>query len=135
MKLIKRTNSQRFYQLDFKVKIGSSSFFMFGSTKVDIRKLFEANPILFKGEYELAEDVLGGIDKICISDSHTHTERLVFPAFNIRNKNTGEVMLSHRNNNIDGRHTMLIHGGDDNAVYDDKVYVRHLRILNRKQNT
>ena len=31
---------------------------------------------------------------------------------------------------IDGSHTMMIHGGDERYVYPDEVYLRHLGMVN-----
>ena len=123
MKLIKKTDKQRYYQLDFKI-INTYGYFK------TIPEIWEAVPIKLVEYWELAEDISAGVDKICVSDARAHIERLVFPAFYVRNKNTGETRLTHRNNTIDGKHTMMIHGGDYRHVYEDKVYVRHLRMIN-----
>lgn len=125
MELIKETVNQRYYQLDFMV---SNHFGPGGKTIADIWK---GDPIKLNPEYELAEDISDSVDKVCVSDANTHVERLVFPAFNVRNKETGEVKTVHRNNQIDGSLTFMTHGGDSSSVRDDAVYIRHLRIANR----
>jgi len=123
--LITQNNSQRFYQLDFNVSKTS------GSPRT-IKQLFEFEPLKFNPGYELAEDVSESINKICISDAHTHTERLVFPAFNVRNKETSEIYTDFRCDTIAGHWTFITNGGDDSFVYDDKVYIRYLKILNSR---
>jgi hypothetical protein len=124
--LIKDTGEQRYYQLGFKIKkVGSNHP---GKT---IQKIFKVDPVKLTDEYELAEDISESVDKVCVSDAHTHVERLVFPAFYIRDKTTGEKKLIHRCNSIDGIVTMMIYGGDESAVYPDETYLRHLRMINR----
>jgi hypothetical protein len=46
---------------------------------------------------------------------------------------TGEIRTVNRPNMIHGRTTMMTTGGDPNSVYDDKVYVRALRMLQKKK--
>lgn len=127
MKLIKENQYQRYYQLDFQIKF-------FGKNSSSIADLFKHDPIKLKELYELAEDISESINKVCVSDAHTHIERLVFPAFNIINKETGEIELCHRCNNIDGKHTFMTRGGDPREVHDDAVYIRHLRMINIEFN-
>lgn len=127
MKLVKDTGNQRYYELPFKIK----KHFGVGKEKT-IFEMWNDDPIKLNPEYELAEDISESINKICISVAHTHIERLVFPAFNARNKKTGEIHLCHRNNTIDGKLTFMIYGGSNNAVYPDGVYIRHLRLNNQK---
>jgi hypothetical protein len=124
MKLIRTTESGRvqYYQLDFKIKN------IKGICKT-IEELFSKSPVELIEGYELAEDISESIDKIAISDATTHAERLVFPAFWIKNTNTGETKVIHRCNKIHGRHTMLIHGGDVSSMLQPEVYVRALRML------
>ena len=122
MKLIRKEEGLRYYQLDFKV------------SKIDrgtIEEIMSVDPVNVNPKYEIIDDISKSIDKICISDAHTHIERLVFPAFYVRNKETGEIFVSHRLNNIAGKLTMMSLGGDVNMIYKDEVYVRYLRILNR----
>lgn len=60
-----------------------------------------------------------GFDIVCISDAHTHAEKLAFIAiqgddgdcFRLRGK-------------IEGLHTMMIHGGDIDSCWDDEKYLR-----------
>jgi hypothetical protein len=118
MKLIKQTATQRYYQLDFKIKV-------YG--KNQLIKDLDLNAIEFYPDYELAEDLSESINKVCVSDANTHIERLVFVAFSVRNKTTGEITFAHRCDRIDGKWTFKICGGDPDSVYDDRVYIRHLR--------
>ena len=129
MKLLQTNPTNRIYQLDFKVKRVLIGGFISARRIVNIGDVFKEDPIKLKPEFEFAEDISESIDKICISDAHTHTERLVFPVFMCRNKETGEEGLTWRCNNIAGRLTMMIHGGDSKAVYPDRVYIRYLRII------
>lgn len=66
-----------------------------------------------------------GCHIIAISDANTHIERLAFVAEKFPD---GYDILTVV---IDGKMTMSIHGGDSRAVYDDKVYLRHLGMLNK----
>ena len=125
MKLIKETSRQRYYQLDFKITKGNRG-------NISDILTNDNDPINFEEPWEMGEDLNKGIDKICVSDARTHCERLVFPAFNVRNKETGEIMVAHRNNQIAGCWTMKIHGGDANTMRPDEVYVRYLKRLNNK---
>ena len=127
MKLLKQNTQQRYYQLNFRIKKYKRTPKKV-STIVD---LWKDDPINLLPEYELAEDITESVDKICVSDAHTHVERLVFPAFYVRNKETNEVELCHRNNQIDGKLTMMIHGGSEKDVCPDEVYIRHLRRINK----
>ena len=65
-----------------------------------------------------------GCHIICVSDAHTHTERLVFAA-EIFPFGYGRI-----DPQIDGKHTFMIHGGDSNSIYADEVYLRHLGMIN-----
>lgn len=121
--LLKETASQRTYQLPKRCRVFPRC--------ADIGKLLtEIDPIKLRDGIEIAEDLEEGIDKVCISDAHSHIERLVFPAFNVREISTGEVRVCHRQNAIAGRHTFLIHGGDSESVKPDAVYLRSIMRLN-----
>lgn len=80
-----------------------------------------------KPEYK--EKVLEKYDNKCVyivvSDAITHIERLVFPV--VRYEEDKYVLISSE---IAGKHTMMIHGGDPDSVYDDEVYLRWLAKLN-----
>jgi hypothetical protein len=121
MELIEKIENQTYYQLDFKIKKGAT---------FTIKEIFE-DGFKFTEDWELDDNISDSVDKICISDAHTHTERLVFPAFYVRNKTTGERRVYHSYNQIAGKMTMMIHGGDPSTVKDHKVYVRWLRRINK----
>jgi hypothetical protein len=125
MKLIRTAGNGRvrYYQLDFKIKN------IKGIVCKTIEELFSKSPVKLIEGYELAEDISESVDKIAISDATTHAQRLIFPAFYIKNTNTGETKVIHICNKIHGRHTMLIHGGDVSSMLRAEVYIRALRML------
>ena len=130
MKLIKETGKQRYYQLDFNIYETNCN-----GKKLTIEQIFKSDPLNFMPEWELAEPTaMQYVNKVCLSDAREHTERLVFPVFKIKNKETGEEKIIHRCNGIAGTNTMMIHGGDPSLVWDDKVYIRQLRMINAKYN-
>jgi len=128
MELIKEIfdGKVRIYQLDFKIK-------NIKGIAPTIKELFEYDPMELREPWQLWEDISESINKIAISDAKDHIERLVFPAFDAKNMETGEIKTIFRPNMIHGRVTMTITGGDPNSVYDDKVYVRALRMLQKRK--
>lgn len=62
---------------------------------------------------------------VAISCAHTHIEKLTFPAIRI-----GEDRYTYICDNIAGKHTRMIDGGDPSTVYADEVYLRYLATLN-----
>ena len=125
MELLKENSNQRYYKLPFEIK----NHYGPGKEKT-ISEIWSSDPLKINPEFELAEDVSQSINKICISDAHTHIERLVFPAFSVLNKKTGEITVCHRNNTIDGSLTFMTHGGSSKSIHPDRVYVRHLKMIN-----
>ena len=65
-------------------------------------------------------------DIMCVSDAHTHLERLLFLGCKV-DENTYYILSSLH---LDGVHTMMIHGGDERKMYPDKVYLRRLAVAN-----
>lgn len=124
IELIQTNKNNRIYQLDFSVSV-------FGKNQT-IKDLWIADPIKMIDGYMIDEDVTNSINKVCVSDSLRHIERLTFPVFWARNMDTGERKLQWRCNNICGYNTFLIFGGDPKYVYPDMVYIRKLRMKNRK---
>lgn len=122
--LVHKTATQRWYELSEPIHKGICD--IMGPIE-DIT--FEALRCLKSLGTELCEEYehcfASGCHCVCISDAHTHKERLVFP---------GVYSAQHGFNclpcNIDGKHTMMSEGGDPTAVYDDEVYLRHLCKLN-----
>lgn len=121
--LVHNNGRQRFYSLSEPIAKGMS---LFGPCDVmeDIKGYISE---IIKPEYK--EDVFDsfkdGCKMIAVSDAHTHIERLVFPAFVC---DDGEHCILACE--IDGKHTLMIDGGDLRSVYPDEVYLRHLCILN-----
>ncbi len=121
--LVHNNGRQRFYSLSEPIAKGMS---LFGPCDVmeDIKRYISER---IKPEYK--EDVLDsfkdGCKMIAVSDAHTHIERLVFPAF-VRDNGEHCILT----NEIDGKHTFMIDGGDPRSVYPDAVYLRHLCIIN-----
>jgi hypothetical protein len=120
--------SQRYYKLDFKVRN-----YKLGNSIETIEGLFKSDPLELKEGKILLIPEMDYVDCICISDAHTHAERLVFPAMQYYDVgDESNIKVSHRNNNIGGKMTMMIHGGDTSAMYSDEVYIRNLRRYNAK---
>lgn len=118
-KLVKDTGSQRFYKLSESL----TKAFSFGKEKL-IKDDFSGTNNRIKEKYRHLIDT-DKINIICVSDAHTHIERLVFVGMQF---DSGEYGRTHAQ--IDGVHTMMIHGGDDRAVKPDNVYIRRLARLN-----
>lgn len=121
-KLVATTNDQRFYELSAPIHKGRR----FGND-VDIAEELQ----LCKEEWLKSECKhlirTDGCHIICVSDAHTHIERLVFVAEKLPS-GYGNLGIQ-----IDGCHTMRINGGDSDKVYADEVYLRHLAVVNGVQ--
>ena len=120
-KLIRKTRLQRYYKLPKPITIFPNKSFNFkNELKILKRKL--------KPEYKAIDNEC---NYICISDAKTHTERLVFAAGRIKNTISGKIIISvYSFCNIDGITTTMIRGGNHTTIHNDKVYLRHLSILN-----
>lgn len=118
-KLVETTNYQRFYELSAPIHKGRR----FGNDVDIVVELKECREKRMKPEYKhlLRTD---GCHIVCVSDAHTHIERLVFVGENFPSG------YGRTNVQIDGSHTMMIHGGDEKSVYPDEVYLRHLGMVN-----
>lgn len=121
-KLASTNNTQRYYELSFPIYKGRR----FGNDVDIVAELEECKEKRMMLEYKhlLRTD---GCHIICISDAYTHIERLVF---------VGEKFplgYGRTSIQIDGSHTMRIHGGDERYVYPDEVYLRHLGMINGVQ--
>lgn len=121
-KLVSTNNTQRYYELSSPIYKGRR----FGNNVDIIAELEECKEKQMKPEYKhlLRTD---GCHVVCVSDAYTHIERLVF---------VGEkfpTVYGRTSVQIDGSHTMRIHGGDKRYVYPDEVYLRHLGMINGVQ--
>lgn len=65
------------------------------------------------------------VTHIVISDAKTHSERLVFPAMPYTDLD-GTIRYHFSMDQIEGCHTMMIHGGDETSMKPDYVYIRLL---------
>lgn len=121
-KLVSTNDTQRYYELSSPIFIGRN----LGHDVDIVAELEECKEKRMKPEYKhlLRTD---GCHIICVSDAYTHIERLVF---------VGEKFpagYGRTSIQIDGSHTMRIHGGDERSVYPDEVYLRHLGMINGVQ--
>lgn len=118
-KLVETTKYQRFYELSEPIYKGRR----FGGDVDIATELQECKDNRVKPDYKhlIRTD---GCHIICVSDARTHMERLVFAAEKF---SSGYGSLGVQ---IDGSHTMMIHGGDERYVYPDEVYLRHLGMVN-----
>ena len=112
--------SQRYYELSEPITKG----YRFSGEVIDIPTEQLKNKSNVKDEYRKFLH-FDGAHVICISDATTHVERIVFAAEKFGD-NYGRIRLQ-----IDGIITMIIHGGDSRTIHDDKVYLRHLGMLNK----
>lgn len=117
--LVRSTDNQRYYELSEPIIMGIAF-----KKEFDIRKEIEdVRDNEIKDIYK-KEVLIDGCHVICISDAHTHIERLAFVA---QLFSFGYGMLGIQ---IDGKHTFMTDGGNINSVYPDEVYLRHLGIIN-----
>lgn len=122
-KLVFESERQRFYKLDHKITKGTS----YGSEVDIISEMDRVRKNMVKPEYEemIPTD---GCDIVCLSDAHTHTERLAFCGGMV--VENGKEIYGRLSIQIDGITTMIIHGGDHKSVKPDRVYLRRLAKLN-----
>ena len=125
VKLIRDNGQQRFYQLSHKLTKGIS---VLRGKEIDlIEALSVSKEKDFKPEFKHLCPT-DGVDIICVSDAHTHLERLVFAAIKWDNDEIGRTRVQ-----IDGCHTFMIHGGSKAAMKPDYVYLRRLAKVNGLQ--
>lgn len=116
-KKVHETARQRFYKL-------SEPVLKAPNKRYDFEREREYNLSRLKDKYKhLCPDK---IEYVCVSDANTHVERLLFLAF--KNDDGGYGGFPY--GSLDGKNTFMIHGGDMNAVYPDKVYLRRLASAN-----
>ena len=111
---------QRFYELSAPIE-------KFTNGLTTVKKELEYTRKFLRGDLKnLIPQGTSGWDIICVSDAHTHLERLVFLGCKVE-----EGKYSRLNSlQLDGVHTMMIHGGDERKMYPDKVYLRRLAVAN-----
>lgn len=124
--LVETTKNYRVYKYDgFLTNFPNKSF--------ELEYAFNYSRERLNPKYEMIFDISKGVEYVIISDAHTHIERLVFPACQFKDKETGEIKHLHLSmHKISGRHTFMIDGGNIDDVFPDEVYLRHLQILNRE---
>ena len=122
-KLIETTTNQRFYKLNYPITKGYNRLF---GKEVDINKEIKAEIKNYKEDFKQYAPKECNI--ICISDANSHAERLVFAGlwFILNGKKT----YGRTETQIEGCHTMMIHGGDPSSMKNDMVYIRLLAKLN-----
>lgn len=113
----------RIYEVSEPIKKGKSDIV---KGEVSIDETIEGYLPRVKEEFKegVASRKGKGVEYVAISDAHTHIERLAFPAFKVGEK------FGFLCDDIAGKHTRLIEGGDSNSVYDDVVYLRFLAKIN-----
>ena len=125
-KLVYTTERQRFYKLNRIV----DKF----PRKIDlVKEIDDTIPYIKPTHKEVLTPIFEackqGVDVICVSDAHTHIERLVFAGceytMNGETKYTSVSML-----HIDGKLTMMIYGGNSKDVHPDEVYLRRIAAAN-----
>ena len=125
-RLVYVADSYRVYELSEEILKGKSDIM----GEIDIRKSFEMTKGRIRKDLpkETCDAMMDALSLPCthifVSDAFTHVERLVFPAFEYNGK------YNRTSDDIGGIHTMMIHGGDEDSVYDDEVYIRRLAQIN-----
>lgn len=122
--LIHNTGRQRYYRLSEPITRGRTDLGGDLDITEDVNKILPRLQLTEDDRNTIREAYANGCTMVCISDARTHVERLAFPAVELR----GEYGILP--GDIAGKHTMMIHGGDPKAVYDDVVYLRYLCLLN-----
>jgi len=114
---------QRIYQLPFRCRVFPNCSDVVELLKTDISQL-RSNCIV-------AEDFSNGIDKVCISDAHMYIERLVFPAFFVKDMTTKEIKITFTMSHVAGNQTFMIHGGDVYSIREYEEYLQEIIDLNK----
>lgn len=120
--LVHTNKSQRFYKSDEEILVFPNGRF---NWEEEIKRSSER---LVPGAKMLDEKCF----HICISDAHTHIERLVFAAGRFDSEKNGLTYGPYSMLHVGGYLTFLSHGGDPSSVKDDQVYLRQISILNTK---
>ena len=116
---VHETLRQRFYKLSIPVTKAPNPHY-------DWDKERAYNLSRLKEEYKHLNP--SAIEYVCVSDAHTHIERLLFVAVPMNKEKTDFSSLCGKQ--LDGRHTFMIHGGNSRDVHPDEVYLRRLSKAN-----
>lgn len=111
-RLVETTENQRFYEVSEYLTKG---FIRLTGQMVEWNAEKVRNRIK-EGSKHFAEE--NGFKVVCISDAHTHIERLAFAATKFPSE-YGRLDFQ-----IEGLHTMMIYGGDPSSVWEDEKYLR-----------
>ena len=117
--LVHENSRQRFYKL-------SKPLTKAPNQKYDFETEKEYNVGRLKDQYKKYHT--NAIEYVCISDAHTHIERLMFLAIPLNEDNTEFGCMAGLQ--MDGRHTFMTEGGDQRTVHPDQVYLRRLAKAN-----
>ena len=122
VRLVKDYGEQKFYELSSPIKKGRY-FYKDVDIENSLREEFRNVSDKYKESFSRECKI------ICVSDAHTHIERLVFAG----HRKGDEFYRSHTV--ICGVNTMMINGGDITKIYDINVYLRFLGRLNNVKLT
>ena len=115
-------NIQRVYQLSMPIRKGYSRLF---GQESDVIEGLNSDLKFLRPEYRDVIKPVTEINHIVVSDARTHFERLVFPAAPYTDLD-GTIKYRFSLKEIEGCHTMMIHGGDETSMKPDYVYIRLL---------
>ena len=123
-KLVAKLNGgrQRVYQLSMPIKKGYNR--LQGCENDVVETLNDIRKRLRPEYIDIIKEVTE-VTHIVISDAKTHSERLVFPAMPYIDLD-GTLQYHFATYQIEGCHTMKIHGGDATSMKPDYVYIRLL---------
>lgn len=122
--LIHDNGQQRFYRLSEPITKGYSDIGGEFNIAECVRKLLPRLQMTDDQREIVRNAYAHGCTLVAISDAHTHVERLAFPAANIGDE------YGILPDDIAGKHTMMIHGGNCRSIYNDGTYLRWLCRLN-----
>lgn len=110
------TSRKTFYKLSSPITKGVNPLFDWETEKFDFRRTLKPKYVHF-----LTKE----IEYVCISDAHTHIERLVFPAMRT-DKNYEALIGDH----MAGELTFMHEGGDIDSIQEHTHYLGELADAN-----
>ena len=110
--------NQRFYEASIPLVRG------FGLSTSLREAMIKARDRLREEYRHLIPDNIESVTIICVSDAHTHIERLVFAGLPIG------IEYGKLDVQIDGKYAFMSEGGNYRSVHPDEVYLRHSARLN-----